>query len=289
MSNKVYDIITDRIVKQLEAGEIPWSKPWTGGALPTNAVSKKAYKGINVLMLYGQYNNPYWMTFKQAASLGGHVRKGEKSTPIIYWMMRKQQSKTDKTTGDKTTVTKEYDRPILRYYSVFNVEQCEDLPDEFTKLDSQIDFIPINKAEEIIQGYPRQPEIRHKEQRAYYNPTSDFINMPSKDSFDDVESYYSVLFHEMIHSTGHESRLNRLIDTASFGSEDYSKEELIAELGAAFLRAETGINAESQMTSSAAYIQSWIKALKNDTKMIIQASSKGQKATDYILNKLDVI
>jgi antirestriction protein ArdC len=288
MTNKVYEIITDRIIKQLEAGEIPWSKPWIT-AQPKNVISGKNYKGINVLMLQGQYKNPYWLTYKQAIDQGGNVRKGEKSTPIIYWMIRKSTTKTDKVTGDKVTTTQERDFPILRYYNVFNVEQCDDLPDELYKVNDQIDFIPVEKAEEIITGYPGQPEIKHEQQRAFYNPARDFINMHVKESFDEIESYYSVLFHEMIHSTGHESRLNRLTDTAAFGNEDYSKEELIAELGASFLRAETGINADSQMTRSAAYIQSWIKALKNDTKMIIQAAGKSQKATDYILNKVDVV
>lgn len=288
MTNKVYDIITDRIIKQLEAGTVPWRKPWTGGALPTNAVSKKPYKGINTVMLWGQYNNPYWMTYNQASKLGGNVKKGEKSTPIIYWMMRKNTTKTDKTTGDKITVTKEYERPILRYFNVFNVEQCEGLPDDLTNIDKQSTFNPIEAADTVINGYPDKPDIEHKEQRAYYSPGRDIVNMPVEESFESPESYYNVLFHELIHSTGHESRLNRLSKNASFGNEDYSKEELIAELGASFLRAETGINADNEMQQSAAYVQSWITALKNDTKMIIQASSKAQKATDFILNKVVV-
>lgn len=286
MSNKVYDIITDRIVKQLEAGTVPWSKPWTGSAMPTNAISKKPYKGINKLMLGEQYSNPYWLTYKQALNLGGHVKKGETSTPIIYWMMRKSTTKTDKTTGDKVTTTKEYDRPILRYFNVFNIEQCEDLPDDLYNTDKQIVFNPIEAADTVINGYPDKPTIEHKGQRACYIPSRDIVNMPDKDSFESTESYYSVLFHELIHSTGHESRLNRLSKNASFGNEEYSKEELIAELGSSFLRAETGINADNKMEQSAAYIQSWIEALKNDTKMIIQASSKAQKAMDHILNKV---
>lgn len=287
MTNKVYGIITDRIIKQLEAGSIPWSKPWHT-ACPKNVISGNNYKGVNVLMLQGQYVNPNWLTYKQAKDLGGNVRKGEKSTPIIFWNFRKSSTKTDKTTGTKTTVTKERDIPILRYFNVFNVEQCEGLQEELYKTDKQIDLMPVDAAEALIHEYPARPDIQHNDQRAYYSPSRDIINMPMQESFEDIESYYSVLFHEMIHSTGHESRLNRITDNASFGSEDYSKEELTAELGASFLRAETGINAESQMQRSAAYIQSWIQALKNDPKMIIQAASKAQKAADHILNR-DVV
>jgi len=286
MTNKVYDIITKRIIKQLESGTVPWHKPWAGGALPTNAVSKKPYKGINTLMLWDQYSNPYWVTYKQAQALGGNVKKGEKSTPIIYWMMRKSTTKTDKTTGEKVTHTKEYDRPILRYFNVFNVQQCEGLPDDLTTIDNQCTFNPIEAADTVINEYPDKPIIEHNGQRACYIPSRDVVNMPVKESFESTESYYSVLFHELVHSTGHESRLNRLSKNASFGNEEYSKEELIAELGASFLRAETGINADTKMEQSAAYIQSWIKALKDDVKLIIQASSKAQKATDLILNRM---
>ena len=284
MANKVYDIITDRIIKQLDAGIIPWHKPWVSQQ-PTNAISKKAYRGINIFLLSGQYANPYWLTYNQAQTLKGNVKKGEKSSPVIFWAKSTRATKTDKVTGDKTTVTKERDIPILRYFNVFNAEQCENLPVEYYNINNQIDFIPVDKAEQLINNYPGSPEIKHNEQRAYYSPSRDIINMPQKESFEDIESYYSVLFHEMIHSTGHESRLNRISDNASFGNDEYSKEELTAEMGAAFLRAETGINLDSEMTQSAGYIQSWIRALRNDTKMIIQASSKGQKAADYIINR----
>lgn len=284
MTNKVYDIITDRIITQLEAGEIPWSKPWNS-ELPKNAISDKTYSGINIFLLSGQYKNPYWMTYTQAGDLGGHVIKGEKSTPIIFWAKHTTRTKTDTVTGEKTKVSQERDIPILRYYSVFNAEQCHDLPLEIYQVNNKIDFVPVDRAEEIINQYPKSPEILHNEQKAYYSPSRDIINMPDKESFNDIESYYSVLFHEMVHSTGHESRLNRLTDTAAFGSDDYSKEELIAELGASFLRAETGINADSHMTRSVAYIQSWIQVLKNDTKLIVQAAGKSQKAVNHILNK----
>ncbi|MDA2930432.1 ArdC-like ssDNA-binding domain-containing protein, partial [Acidobacteria bacterium AH-259-O06] len=231
--NKAYQIITDRIIKNLEQGTVPWHQPWST-EMPKNLISKKAYKGINVFLLgAGRYANPYWLTFKQAKQLGGHVRQGERSTPVVFWKWLEREQENPET-GETETVS----LPLLRYYNVFNVDQCEDIPAEkIPPLENPRDFHPINEAEKTVQDMPQCPKIEHRTAQAYYRPSVDTVNMPSAELFRSAEEYYSTLFHELTHSTGHQSRLNRL-DTdnlAPFRSKDYSQEELVAEMGAAFL------------------------------------------------------
>jgi antirestriction protein ArdC len=272
----VYQIVTDRIIGMLEDGVVPWNKPWaTGSEAPMNLVSKKAYRGVNVWLLScAGYASPYWVSYKQATEMGGQVRKGEKSTPVVYWKMFET---LDKATGEKKTI------PMLKYYSVFNVSQCDNLkyptPEELEK----IDFNPIEEAEKIVANMPKKPTILHGEQQAYYNRSSDFVNMPQKETFDKVENYYSVLFHELTHATGHENRLGRLQnDVSRFGDACYAKEELVAEMGASFLCATAGI-VDRTIDNSAAYIASWLKRLKNDKKLVVSASAKAHQSTDFIL------
>ena len=179
----VYQIVTDRIIGMLEDGVVPWNKPWaTGSDAPMNLVSKKAYRGVNVWLLScAGYASPYWISYKQATEMGGQVRKGEKSTPVVYWKMFET---LDKATGEKKTI------PMLKYYSVFNVSQCDGIkyptPEELEK----IDFNPIEEAEKIVANMPKKPTILHGEQQAYYNRSSDYVNMPKKETFDKVENYY---------------------------------------------------------------------------------------------------
>jgi len=276
MGNKVYEIITEKIVEMLEAGEVPWHKPWVTDH-PKNLVSKKDYRGINVFLLASQnYASPYWVSYKQAKQLGGNVKKGEKSTMVVFWKMQEVE---DKATGEPKTI------PILRYYRVFNVLQCEGIDErKIPMADPNPDFQPLEACEATIEAMQKRPDIRHEESKAYYHPIKDFVNMPKPESFQKEEFYYSVMFHELGHATGHKSRLDRktIKEHAPFGSETYSKEELVAEMTAAYLCGHHGIEMET-IGNSAAYIKSWLKALKNDVKMVVLAAAQAQKAADYIL------
>lgn len=274
--NDVYEKVTDKIIEALENGTVPWQIPWNNRK-PQNFISKKPYRGFNSLLLsITEHSSPYWMTYKQAVSEGGQVRKGEKATMIIFWkFLETKEYRTD-------NPEKKVKIPMLKYYNVFNLEQIDGI--EVPK-EEVLDFVPVEKCEEIIGGYKGKPEITLSES-AWYNLTEDKIGIPAKKDFKSIEEYYGTLFHEMIHSTGHPSRLNRNKDTkvfVAFGSEDYGKEELVAELGASFLAYEGGVNGKDLFNNSTSYIQGWLKKLKDDRKLIVSASSQAQKAVDHIL------
>lgn len=282
--SSVYEIITDRICEILEKGEIPWHKPWTckPGTMHQNAKGRE-YNGLNIIMLNCMaatmnYKSNQWITYKQAGERGWQVRKGEKGTPVIYWNWVNTE-KEDKT-GKKVTDS----IPFLRYYTVFNFDQVEGAPAPAPEEEPGT-IEPIVICENIVNRMPNKPAIKQSGTGAFYSPDLDFVNMPMAE-WDKAEEYYSTLFHELIHSTGHVSRLGRFKDEGRvhFGSDKYSKEELIAELGAAFLCGNTGIE-QTTIENSAAYIQSWLKALKNDKRMIVFAAAAAQKAADYILDK----
>ena len=272
MNTKVYEIITEKIIDQLESGSVPWVKPWIGGEPPKNYISKKPYRGINPFLLACQgYASPFWLSFKQAQAAGGTVKKGEKGSMVVFWKMF-EGSELDKSGKPKMI-------PMLRYYTVFNTDQCEGLTVDLPTTGEE--FQPIDKAESIVDGMQNKPVIRHAEPRAYYRPSTDLVNMPRKELFESAEGYYSTLFHELGHSTGHKSRLERKdFAEAAFGSETYSKEELIAEFTSAFLCGISGI--EKEIKNQAAYIQGWLKVLKSDCKMAVLAAAQAQKAADYI-------
>jgi antirestriction protein ArdC len=276
-----YQIMTDRIVGLLEQGVVPWRRPWKqlGGLMPQNLKSKKAYRGVNVFWLAcAGYGSPYWVTFKQAKALGGSVRKGEKGFPVIFW---KWLEREDEDTGKSRRI------PMLRYYTVFNVEQCEGIEDKVPQIDTDepVEFEPIERCEQIVESFSG-PSVRTGDSRAYYVPSTDLVNMPKRELFETAESYYSVLFHELGHSTGHESRLGRegITDATMFGSHKYSKEELVAEMTAAFLSGHCAIDSAT-VENSAAYIQGWLKKLRNDTKLLVSAAAQAQKAADLILGR----
>lgn len=213
--------------------------------------------------------------------MGGHVRKGEHASKVIF-VKPVVKNVSENEAGEM----EESRGAIMRYYNVFNFDQTEGLPAEKFSIDLK-NHEPIKEAEAVIAGYKGAPRIEHKEQRAYYSPGQDYINMPILGSYDEPEFYYKTLFHEMTHSTGHTSRLNRgLTGHAASGETEYSKEELVAEMGASFLSGHCGIFNEPQLEQSAAYINSWIKALKNDKQMVIQAAAKAQKSTDFILTRV---
>lgn len=284
MKADAYQVITDRIVGLLDKGIIPWQKPWSASqSHPQNLISRKPYRGVNVFLLHAMsYESPFWITYKQAQELGGNVRRGEKACPVVFW---KWLDTHDTASGEPKRV------PFLRYYSVFNAAQCEGIESHLPKSDeSKRDHNPIETAESVVAVMPKRPEIKHGLDRAFYSPSGDFVGMPSPERFRSGEDYYSVLFHELTHSTGHETRLRRKGVSASdgewsaFGSTPYAKEELVAEMGAAFLCGHAGI-VERTLENSAAYVKGWLGRLKDDPKLVVQAAAQAQKAADFILNK----
>jgi antirestriction protein ArdC len=274
----VYQIVTDRIISLLEAGTVPWQKPWTDAGMPMNALSKRPYRGINFwLLLSLDYEHNLFLTWDQIKKLGGSVKQGEHGHVVVYW---KTQSKAevDDEKGEKKP-------PLLRYYKVFNLHQCRDLPEELmTQVPVPREHQSILACERVITDMPVPPELRCNEPSAYYHIAEDYINMPKREVFTTAEGYYATLFHELVHSTGHEKRLNRstITQMAEFGSDMYSQEELVAELGSAFLSSHTGI-LESQIAPSASYINGWLGKLKGDKKFIVQAAGMAQKAVDLII------
>ena len=273
----VYTIVTNRIIEHLEKGVVPWHQTWTEAGLPRNLISGKHYRGINVWLLSTLgYPQNYFLTFNQVKELGGCVKKGEKSHEVIFW---KWLEKENEETKEKEKI------PILRYYRVFNVSQCDGIPEEKIPKQELRSNNPIESCEKVINEMPSIPKIQHKEQQAYYNRVGDYINMPKIETFDKSEDYYGALFHELVHSTGHGERLNRkdLLESQGMRSEKYAIEELTAEMGASYLKSHAGIPIE-ELENNASYIKSWLEHLKNDKKFIVYASSQAQKATDYILN-----
>ena len=272
----VYQLVTDRIIKQLEQKIIPWRKPWTEAGVPQNLISGRPYRGVNVMLLSSlDYEHNFFLTFKQAGELGATIRKGEKSHIVVF---TKWEEKPDEETEEVKKV------PFLRYYNVFNVAQCDGIPEGKVSVIEKPNN-PIEACEQIVESMPDCPPIRMKEQKAYYNVEKDFINMPKMKSFQDSETFYGTLFHELIHSTGHEKRLNRkeLVQKEKFGSEDYSIEELTAEIGACYLKAHVGIDIED-LSYNASYIDSWLNRLRKDKRFIVYASAQAQRAVDFILN-----
>ena len=280
MKKSVYEIITERIIEQLENGVIPWQKPWTGthsGAY--NRVSNKPYSLLNQMIL--KHGGEY-ATFKQWSDLGGKIRKGEKAEVVVFW--KSQPFEEENENGEK--VIKQI--LLLRHYNVFHISQVDGVePKEQLKIS---DLEPIEEAEKIKTKYMNREHLKIFEKvtnKAFYTSTFDYIEVPCREQYQNIEEFYSTLFHEMIHSTGHKNRLDRLETGASahFGSESYSKEELVAELGSATLVNMLGIETEKSFRNSSAYIQNWLQALKNDNKFIVSASSKAEKAVKYILNE----
>lgn len=273
----VYSLVTDRIIELLEAGTVPWRKPWTDAGIPMNAISKRPYRGINTMLLNSfDFSHNRFLTWKQIKTVGGSVLKGEKGILVIFTkLVEKDVMRNGKLEKERNS--------FLRYYRVFNIEQCKDLPVEFLPKEND-EAIPLLECSAIVTGMKDAPKIVHKQAEAFYVPSEDYINMPKMKTFKSSEDYYGTLFHELIHSTGHQSRLSRkeVYENPKFGSEPYSLEELVAEIGSCYLKSSCGLSIVD-MSNNAAYIANWLEVFKGDNGMVVRAASKGQQAVEYIL------
>ena len=271
----IYAVITDRMVKEMEAGVIPWRKPWMAAGKAISHTTGKPYSLLNQMLL-GKAGE--WLTFKQVQQEGGSVRKGEKASMVVFW---KWIDKEDEETGEIQQV------PFLRYYSVFHIDQCEGI----TAKHMQANPNPAEAnetAEAIIAEYVKREGVTLEHQEgdaAFYQPAFDRIVVPMMKQFSEQSEYYSTIYHEMVHSTGHMKRLARLDATANFGGEEYSKEELVAEIGSAALVHHAGLETAGSFRNSTAYIQNWLQALKNDKRFIVSAAGKADKAVSFILGE----
>ena len=304
-TDEIYNEVTNRVIESLKSGSVPWENPWVSQEGFQNYVSKRHYRGINPMLLQmsstiNGYTTPFWLTFNQASELSVKkflkekslsdneenrkqynfkenykgIRKGEKATTIIYWDNFEVEDENEE--DGKRRIF------YLKYIPVFNTDQT-DLGIEY-KQEETIDFVPIEKAAEIIEKWEDKPTINHLGfDSAHYIPSQDMIELPKRDSFKSPELYYKTLYHECIHSTAHKSRLHRVKDWAKFGSDPYAKEELVAELGASFLINYAGIENDNTERNTEAYIKSWIKKLEENPKLIVQAGGQAQTASDYIL------
>ena len=285
---EIYGMLTDRMVSLLEKGVCPWAKPWKSESAPRNGDSGRDYRGINAMLLYAiaedlGYSDPIWYTFKQAKKNGGSVRKGQKGEKVVFWKISNMVDKEGNPVLDDNGNQK---RSFLtRYYTVFNAAQIDGLtlPEQKQTRPEGAEVLTACDAVAVDYFQREACELVHGGPKAYYRPSDDSVHMPERADFHGTEAYYGVLFHEMGHSTGHESRLNRKeMGLAAFGSQTYGREELVAEMTAAFVCGMLGI-VEPIIEQSAAYLQSWIKTIKADVSILPTAGQRAQKAADYIL------
>jgi antirestriction protein ArdC len=289
----LYDEVTSRVIAQLEAGRCPWVQPWglpgSDGAaplgLPFNAVTGRSYSGINILILWGAlFEHAYpaqgWLTFRQALGAGGHVRKGERGVTVVYAdrFVPEAEKARAQDAGDEARGI-----PFLKRFTVFNIAQCEGL--EIAQADTppclpEREIMPLGEAVITASGV----DFRIGGSKAFYAPDPDFVQVPPQTAFFEQINYYRTALHELTHATGHAKRLNRAILNA-FGSKDYAREELVAEMGSAFLCAALGI---VPTVRHADYVGSWLAVLREDNRAIVRAASQASKAADWLLEKLSL-
>jgi len=286
----VYQVVTDQIIEMLDAGTAPWHQPWRNtsdvSTFPRSLSTGKPYRGVNPFLLQMTaismgYSSPWWGTYDQIKERGGQVRKGEKGTMIVFWKRYVRKAKT----------ADEEDRSafVLRYFKVFNTDQADGLtvpPAPGASPTDSVEFDPVEACESALADYYAHgcPQLVYGGNSASYNYVSDIVRMPERSAFDSPECFYGAWFHETTHSTGHKDRLARpdLLTFHKFGDENYSREELVAELGSAFLSGMTGIGAVT-LPNSASYLASWVRVLRGDKKLIITAAAQAQRAADLIL------
>jgi len=277
----VYQIVTNQILAQLEKGVIPWRKTWTDSGIPKNLITKKPYRGLNVWLLASLgYAQNYFLTFQQLKEAGGTIKKDEKPYIVVFYKWLEAENQKD---GEERLK-----KPLLRYYKVYNIAQCDGIKNELMSPVLKPNH-PIEECKFIVESMPNLPLILFRNDDAYYHPEGDYINMPTIDRFESSEAYYATLFHEIIHSTGHKSRVGRreVMEKTRFGSEQYAIEELTAECGACYLQSIAGLK-ESVGDNSTAYIQHWLAVLRKNPRMIVFAGSQAQKAVDYILTNTNI-
>jgi len=283
----VYEAVTDIFIKKCEerlaAGNAvaPWRQTWNPAlGMPRNMVSGKPYRGMNVFMtMLSGFNNPLWVTRRQVKILGGTIREGENYTPVTFWWF-----------PDSSNPEERGRAPFVKFYQAFNVEQVDGIEEHvakaMSKFSSNLEAVnPIEAAEAIVKGYTGSPEIHFGGSHAYYAPTKDIIGMPLREAFESSEAFYRTLFHELSHSTGHRTRLARegVVNTARFGDHAYSEEELIAEMSASMLAGFAGIGSPEADDNSAAYLDTWLRKLRAEPKMLEIAGRGAQKAADWIM------
>ena len=284
MPADIYQQVTDRIVAALENGVSPWRKPWASGTtgLPRNVVSNAAYRGVNVWLLWLTGEEKGWSsgmfgTYRQWQQLGGHVRRGEHGTKIVFWNVA-----TKTVRDDESGEEEEQRRFFARCYTVFALEQCGGASlDRFQAPVIDRPFVDFEPAEDLIAA--TGADIRLGGGQAFYQPTEDYVQLPCKESFESPASFYSTALHELTHWTGHAARLNRLDKLARFGSETYAVEELVAEMGAAYLTAALGVPNMSSHDNAAAYVGNWLQVLRGDARAVFTASTAASKAADFVL------
>ena len=280
----IFQTVTDKIIQKLEQGVIPWTDGLNSktARFPTNFITNRAYRGINILMLWmDDFHSPYYATYKQINDAGGYVKKGEKSSPVVYYhfVIRHRENNRKISLVDYNNLSNA-DKDVynvksyMRFYDVFNIEQTEGLS-------------PVSKAVSVdyIENYSDGPDIKHMACTPSYNPVKDMVYMPHRNDYQNDGHFYATLYHELVHSTGHASRLKRddFHAPQSFRSESYSFEELVAELGTSFLLSHFNLYNEDLLDNSASYIKGWLSVFKSDNKVLFKAASEAQKAFDYIL------
>jgi len=292
----LYDEVSNRIIAMIEKGVAPWRKTWSTYGLARNYVSGRLYTGINyILMNNTEHPIPYFATFNQIKELGGSIKKGSEANMVIYFKVYYKDSDDKTLTPEVAKIRYQKGEDIrvlkfIRYYNVFNVGDIEGIEIDHSRFPEVklSNNEKISRCEEIIMNMPNPPDLRQIDaNRAYYSPELDVVNITSIKPFRSAEFYYATFFHELVHSTGHASRLAReeVMNPQKFGGIPYSKEELVAEMGASFLCSSVQIDYDSIVENNAAYLAGWLKVLKEDCKFIFKVASEAQKAADYILNR----
>lgn len=289
----LYEEVTNKIISMIEQGVAPWRRTWSTYGLARNYGTDHIYTGINLILMNNTMHPiPYFLTFNQVKEQGGRIKKDSKAEKVIYFdvyykdgndkTLTKEEAIQRRKSGEEIQVLK-----FIKYYNVFNIEDVEGFEFQIQEIELKPNE-KIARCESIIENMPKRPELRQIDaNKACYAPELDFVNMPSIEQFESAEFYYATFFHELTHSTGHASRLGReeVMNTQTFGNIHYSKEELVAEMGASFLCSNVQIDYDHVVENNAAYLTGWLKVLKVDSKFIFQVAAEAQKAADYILSR----